>query len=153
MQNVLRLGNLDAKRDWGYAKDYMEAVWTILQYATPDDFVIATGEAHSVREFVEEVGKHLGMDIVWKGKGLKEKGVDRKTGKTLIEIDPYYFRPNEVEFLQGDATKAKKLLGWKPRTTFAGLAELMAREDLAYIQKESSLGRRDFSSRKFIVDS
>lgn len=153
MQDVLWLGNLNAKRDWGYAKDYVEAIWKILQHKEPDDFLIATGETHSVREFAVEVAKHLGINLEWKGKGLKEKGIDKKTGKTIIRVDPQYFRPNEVEFLQGDSTKARKLLGWKPKTTFTKLAKLMAEEDFSYIQKESSLGRRDFSSRKFIVDS
>ena len=150
---TLRLGNLDAKRDWGYSKDYVEAIWRILQHTKPDDFVIATGETHSVREFVEEVGKNLGMEIVWKGKGLKERGVLRTTGRTVVEVDPNYFRPNEVEFLQGDATKARAALGWKPQTTFSGLAKLMAEEDFTYIAKEASVGRKDVSSRKFVVNS
>ncbi|MBI1974868.1 MAG: GDP-mannose 4,6-dehydratase [Parcubacteria group bacterium] len=153
MQDVLRLGNLDAKRDWGYSKDYMEAIWRILQHSEPDDFVIATGETHSVREFVQEVGKNLGIEIVWKGKGLKEKGIDRKTGKTVVLIDPNYFRPNEVEFLQGDASKARRALGWKPKITFARLAEIMAKADLEFVQKETPLGRQDVSSRKIVVIS
>ncbi len=129
------LGNLDAKRDWGYAKDYVEGMWRILQHTTPDDFILATNESHSVREFVEEAGKVLDMDIVWKGKGLKEKGLDKKTGQTIIEIDPKYFRPAEVDILQGDYSKAKKMLGWEPTTKFTELVKLMAEEDL---KKETS---------------
>ena len=153
LQETLHLGNLDAKRDWGYSKDYMEAIWLILQHKEPDDFVIATGETRSVREFVVEVGKHLSMDIIWKGKGVQEKGIDKNTGKTIIEIDPQYFRPNEVEFLQGDAAKARNVHGWKPKTTFSALAKLMAKEDLSYVERESSVWRQDVSSRKFSVNS
>ncbi len=151
LQETLRLGNLDAKRDWGYAKDYVEAIWKIVQYKQADDFLIATGETHSVREFVEEVGKHLGMDIVWKGHGLSEKGIDKETGKTIIEIDPIYFRPNEVELLQGDASKARKLLDWKPKTTFAGLAKLMTEEDLIYVKREAAIGNLVVTQRRFQV--
>lgn len=151
LQKTLRLGNLDAKRDWGYAKDYVEAIWKIVQHETPEDFLIATGETHSVREWVEEVGKHLGMDIVWKGKGLAEKGIDRITGKTVIEIDPIHFRPNEVEFLQGDSSKARKLLGWKPKTTFSDLAKLMAQEDLKYVKREVAEGHPIVTQRKFQI--
>ncbi len=128
------LGNLDTKRDWGYAKDYVEGMWRILQHKTPDDFILATNESHSVREFVEEAGKVLDMNIIWRGKGLKEKGIDKKTGQTIIEIDPKYFRPAEVDILQGDYSKAKKLLGWKPKTTFASLVKLMTEADYAYEQ-------------------
>lgn len=153
LDGTVRLGNLDSKRDWGFSKDYVEAIWRILQHKEPDDFVIATGETHAVREFVEEVGKNLGMEIVWKGKGLKEKGFDKKTGKTVIEVDKRYFRPNEVEFLQGDSSKARRMLGWKPKVTFSGLAALMAKEDLAYVQKAAPLGQQDVSARKFVVTS
>ena len=125
----LYLGNLDSKRDWGHAKDYVEGMWRMLQHKKPDDFILATNESHSVREFVEESGKVLGMDIIWKGKGLKEKGIDKKTGKTIIEIDPKYFRPAEVDVLQGDYSKAKKLLGWKPKTTFGNLVKIMTEAD------------------------
>jgi GDPmannose 4,6-dehydratase len=123
------LGNLDARRDWGYAPEYMEAAWAMLQQKHPEDFVIATGESHSIRELVEVASAVLGMDIVWKGKGLKEKGIDRKTGKTIIAIDPGYFRPNEVEHLRGDASKAKQKLGWAPKTTFRELITLMVEAD------------------------
>lgn len=151
LQKVLRLGNLDAKRDWGYSKDYVQAIWMILQHKEPDDFVIATGETHSVRELVEEVGKYLGMDIVWKGRGLKERGIDRRTGKILIEIDPAYFRPNEVEFLLGDAQKARKTLGWKPQVTFTKLAQIMAEHDFKYAEEEARLGKPIVTQKKFLI--
>ena len=129
-EEKLYLGNLDAKRDWGYAKDFVYGMWLILQHKKPDDFILATNESHSVREFVEEVGKVLGINIIWKGKGLKEKGIDKKTGKIIIEIDEKYFRPAEVDILQGDYSKAKKELGWKPTTKFKELVKLMAEADL-----------------------
>ncbi|MEK7636831.1 MAG: GDP-mannose 4,6-dehydratase [Patescibacteria group bacterium] len=128
-QDVLYLGNLDAKRDWGYAKDYVEAMWLMLQQPKPDDYVIATGETHSVREFVEEAGRHLGMDILWRGEGINEEGFDKKTGKTIIKIDPKYFRPAEVDLLIGDPAKAKKKLGWTPKMTFQDLVKLMVESD------------------------
>ncbi len=129
-EKKLFLGNLDAKRDWGHAQDFVYAMWLMLQAKEPDDFVIATNETHSVREFVEESAKILGMNIVWKGKGLKEKGVDTKTGKTIIEIDPRYYRPSEVDVLIGDYSKAKKKLGWKPKIKFKELVRLMTEADL-----------------------
>jgi GDPmannose 4,6-dehydratase len=128
-QDVLYLGNLDAKRDWGYAKDYVEGMWRMLQAKKPDDYILATNTAYSVRDFVEHAGAVLGMDIVWKGKGLNEKGIDRQTGKTIIMIDPRYFRPAEVDILQGDYSKAKKHLGWKPKTSFKQLVQLMTEAD------------------------
>ncbi|MDD5050834.1 MAG: GDP-mannose 4,6-dehydratase [Candidatus Pacebacteria bacterium] len=126
----LFLGNLDAKRDWGYAKDFVYGMWQMLQEEKPDDFLLATGEAHSVREFVEESAKLLGFEIEWYGKGLEEKGVDKKTGKTIIEIDPRYFRPAEVDVLLGDATKAYKAFGWKPEVGFKTLVKIMVDADL-----------------------
>ncbi len=136
-QDKLFLGNLDAKRDWGYAKDYVEGMWRMLQHKTPDDFILATNETHSIREFAEESAKHLGYEIEWKGKGLKEKGIDKKTKKVLIEIDPVYFRPAEVDVLLGDYSKAKKSLGWKPTTTFKSLAKLMTESDFEIESKNS----------------
>ena len=124
------LGNLDAERDWGHAKDFVVAMWLMLQQPKPDDYVIATNKSHSVREFAEASAKHLGFDLEWKGKGLREKGVDRKTGKVIIEIDPRYFRPAEVDALRGDASKAERVLGWKPKVGFAELVKIMSDSDL-----------------------
>ena len=125
VQDVLYLGNLDAKRDWGHAKDYVEAMWLMLQQDEPDDYVIATGEQHSVREFVELAAPLFGLDIEWVGEGLDEKGVDKITGRSIIEVSEKYFRPTEVDSLLGDATKAKEKLGWEPKTTFKQLVEDM----------------------------
>lgn len=124
-QQILELGNLNAKRDWGHAKDFVEAMWLMLQQETPDDFVIATGEQYSVREFVEEAAPYFGMKIVWEGEGLDEVGIDKNTGKTIVRVNPKYFRPAEVETLLGDATKAKEKLGWTPKTSFKQLVEDM----------------------------
>jgi GDPmannose 4,6-dehydratase len=129
LDKKLYMGNIDAKRDWGFAKDYVEAMWMMLQVDKPDDYVVATGETHTVREFIEKAGQHLGFDIVWEGEGVKEKGIDKKSGKTIIEIDPKYFRPAEVDLLIGDASKAKKILGWTPKTKFEDLVRLMAESD------------------------
>ena len=128
-QETLFLGNLEAKRDWGYAKDYVEAMWLMLQQPQADDFVIATGETHTVREFVEETARYFELDLEWRGKGLEQKGVDRKTGKTIIALDPRYLRPAEVDVLQGDYSKAKERLGWAPKVTFKELVRLMAKAD------------------------
>lgn len=126
----LYLGNIDAKRDWGYAKDYVEGMWKMLQQEKPEDFVLATGQTHSVREFIEECAKLLGVDLKWEGSGLKEVGIDKKTSQTIIRIDPRYFRPAEVELLLGDPSKAKKILKWEPKTTFKGLVKIMLEADL-----------------------
>jgi GDPmannose 4,6-dehydratase len=128
--DCLYLGNMDAKRDWGYAKDYVEGMWRMLQQNTPDDFVLATGETHSVREFIEESCKIAGIDLKWQGKGEKEVGIDKNTNKTIIKIDPRYYRPAEVEILLGDPSKAKKELGWTPTTTFKDLVKMMMEDDL-----------------------
>ena len=133
-EKKLYLGNLDARRDWGHSRDYVEGMWRILQHTEPDDFILSTNETHSVREFVEEAGSVLGMDIIWRGKGLKEKGIDKNTGKTIIEVDPKYFRPAEVDVLLGDYSKAKEKLGWKPKITFKKLVRLMTEADF---KKES----------------
>lgn len=125
MKKELYLGNLDAKRDWGYAKEYVEAMWLMLQQEQPDDYVIATGETHSVREFVELAADSMGFEIVWQGVGIDEIGVDKKTGQVLVRIDPEYFRPAEVDLLLGDASKAKQKLGWKPKVSFAELVKIM----------------------------
>jgi GDPmannose 4,6-dehydratase len=129
-EEKLYLGNMDAKRDWGHAKDYVYGMWLMLQHDTPDDFILATNETHSVREFAELAAEHLDFDLSWEGKGLEEKGVDKKTGKTIIEIDPKYFRPAEVDVLLGDYSKAKKAFGWEPKIKFAELVTLMTDADL-----------------------
>lgn len=133
-QDKLYLGNLCAKRDWGYAPDYVECMWLILQQCEPDDFVIATGEAHTVREFVDLAFQEAGINIEWRGHGSDEKGFDVKTGKILVEVDPEYFRPTEVELLLGDPTKAKNKLGWNPtRTSFEELVRRMVRHDMKVV--------------------
>lgn len=129
-QDKIFLGNLDAKRDWGYAPDFVEAMWLMLQQKEPDDYVIATGETHSIREFCEEAFKVAGYELKWQGKGLDEKGVDKKTGKILIEIDEKYFRPTEVDLLIGDNSKAIKKLNWKPKINFKELVKIMVEYDL-----------------------
>lgn len=129
-EECLYLGNLDAKRDWGFAKDYVEGMWRMLQQKNPDDFILATGETHSVREFLEECCKICGIDLQWKGKGKNEIGFDRKTKKTIIKIDPKYYRPAEVDLLLGDPGKAKKKLKWTPKTKFSQLVKIMMNADL-----------------------
>jgi GDPmannose 4,6-dehydratase len=136
LQKRLYLGNLDAKRDWGHAKDYVEAMWLMLQQPEPDDFVIATGKTHSVREVTELAFREVGIDIEWMGKGKDEKGLRADTGEVLIALDPRYFRPTEVDFLLGDATKAREKLGWKPRMTFHDLVKTMVVADLREAEKE-----------------
>ncbi|MFD1790734.1 GDP-mannose 4,6-dehydratase [Ochrobactrum teleogrylli] len=142
LQDKLRLGNLNARRDWGHARDYVEGMWRILQEETPDDYVLATGETHTVREFVEHAFKAVDKQIEWKGDGVEEIGIDRKTGNCLIEIDPRYFRPNEVDFLLGDASKAHSRLGWQHTTGFDSLVAEMVDWDLRNIMREA--GRNDF---------
>jgi GDPmannose 4,6-dehydratase len=129
-QKDLKLGSLDAKRDWGYAAEYVKAMWLMLQQEKPDDYVVATGEMHSVREFVESAFRKIGINVEWTGKGVDEKGTDRKTGKVLVSVDPQYFRPAEVDKLKGDFSKAKKVLGWSPETTFEELVGLMVDHDI-----------------------
>ena len=130
-QDKLYLGNLSARRDWGYAKDYVECMWLILQHPAPEDFVIATGEMHTVREFCTLAFKEAGIELRWEGEGVNEKGIDTKTGKVLVEVDPKFFRPSEVEQLCGDPTKAKTLLGWNPtKTRFEQLVHIMVQHDL-----------------------
>lgn len=125
MQGTLELGNLNAKRDWGHAKDYVEAMWLMLQQDTPEDYVIATGVQYSVREFVEEAAPYFGLLIEWRGSGLDEVGVEKRSGRTIIKVNDKYFRPTEVETLLGDASKAKEKLGWEPKITFKQLVEDM----------------------------
>lgn len=131
VQDKLYMGNLDARRDWGYAKDYVQCMWMILQHETPEDFVIATGEMHTVREFCTLAFAEVGIKIRWEGTGVEEKGIDEETGRVLVEVDPKYFRPAEVEQLLGDPTKAKTLLGWNPtQTPFPELVKIMVKHDM-----------------------
>jgi len=132
----LSLGNLESKRDWGYASDYVRAMWLMLQQDVPDDYVIATGETHSVREFVELAFKKASIDIAWEGKGVDEKGVDSKTGNVVVKVEPGFFRPAEVHQLVGDASKAQKELGWKPEVSFEELIEMMGEADLKQLKEE-----------------
>ena len=144
VQATLFLGNLNAKRDWGHARDYVEGMWRIVQQDEPDDFVLATGEAHSVREFVEKAFACVGRSIVWKGEGADEKGLDQKSGEVLIEVDPRYFRPTEVEALIGDPRKAHNKLGWRHRVTFDELVNEMVKADLEAVRFEQQRhGRSD----------
>ena len=127
---IIRIGNLDAKRDWGYAKDFVYGMWLMLQQDKPDDFILATGECHSVREFIKECCKYIDVDIHWDGKGVEERGFDKNTGKVIVEVDSKYFRPTEVELLLGDPTKAKQILGWEPKVKFKELVKIMMEHDL-----------------------
>ncbi|MFA4828085.1 MAG: GDP-mannose 4,6-dehydratase [Thermodesulfovibrionales bacterium] len=136
LQKKLYIGNLDAKRDWGHAKDYVEAMWLMLQQPRPDDFVIATGETHSVREFAVLAFKEAGINIKWVGKGADEKGVNEETNEVLIEVDKNYFRPTEVDVLEGNASKAKEKLGWQPKVTFRELVKTMLIADLKEAERE-----------------
>src|SRR3974390_1973825 len=135
LQKKLYLGNLNAERDWGHARDFVAGMWRILQQPEPDDYVLATGEQHSVREFAELAFNHIGRRIVWRGEGREEKGIDAATGETLVEIDPRYFRPTEVDLLLGDPTKARDKLGWRHRTSFADLVREMVVSDLAEVRR------------------
>jgi len=144
LKSNLYLGNLDAKRDWGYAGDFVRAMWMMLQQDKPEDYVIATGESHSVREFVEKAFHEIGMEIMWEGKGIKEVGRDRETGEILVHVDPRYFRPTEVDFLLGDPTKARKKLGWEASISFDELVKLMVREDLKDAEKDQLCGNAGF---------
>jgi GDPmannose 4,6-dehydratase len=142
LQDRLYLGNLDARRDWGYAKDYVEAMWLMLQQHRPEDFVIATGEAHTVREFCSLAFARAGIELEWRGSGEQEQGIERSSGRVLVEVDPRYFRPTEVGFLLGDAAKAQRVLGWAPRTSFAELIDLMVDHDLTLARDEAFLNTR-----------
>ncbi len=139
LQNTLYLGNLDAERDWGHAKDYVDGMWRVLQQPDPDDYVLATGESYSVRQFVERAFAEVGKTIEWRGEGVDEKGVDTATGDAIIKVDPRYFRPTELFKLLGDASKAREKLGWKPRHTFSEMVKEMVLSDLALVKKENDL--------------
>jgi GDPmannose 4,6-dehydratase len=134
-QEKMMLGNLDSKRDWGYAPEFVEGMWRIVQADQPDDFVLATNETHSIREFVEETFKVLGEEIVWRGKGIEEKGVLKSSGKVVVSIDKRYFRPTEVDILRGNPLKAKEMLGWEPKTTFRELVRIMVNSDFEKVKK------------------
>ncbi|MEQ1711212.1 MAG: GDP-mannose 4,6-dehydratase [Hyphomicrobium sp.] len=141
IEDCLYLGNLDARRDWGHARDYVEGMWRILQQPEPDDYVLATGETRSVREFVQTAFKHVGCSIEWRGKSVDEVGVDKSTGKIRVKIDPRYYRPTEVDLLIGDASKAKAKLGWVHKTTFAEMVKEMMESDLAAARRDASQSR------------
>ncbi|MGD1076297.1 MAG: GDP-mannose 4,6-dehydratase [Thermodesulfovibrionales bacterium] len=159
LQKKLYLGNLDAKRDWGYAGDYVEAMWLMLQQKAPDDYVIATGETHSVREFIAMAFKEAGIEIAWKGKGVQERGTVRsmktamgkasplRSGDTIVAVDPRYFRPTEVDILLGDSSKARKRLGWKPRVNLPELVRMMMESDMRLAEKESLLKKNNMPVR------
>ena len=141
LQEKLYMGNLDAKRDWGHAKDYVEGMWLMLQQDQPDDYVLATGEAHTVRDFIENAFLEIGESIIWKGKGEEEIGLSKNTNKILIEVDKRYFRPTEVNYLLGDATKAKSILGWEASVKFSELVKEMVKEDLKLVDLEQKTRR------------
>lgn len=142
LQDKLYLGNLDAERDWGHARDYVEGMWRIVQQDEPDDYVLATGEKHSVREFAEKAFALVGRQIEWRGKGRQEQGVDRRSGKVLIKVDPTYYRPTEVDVLLGDPSKARQRLGWRHQTSFDQLVKEMVEADLARVRHEQARKNR-----------
>jgi len=149
LQKKLYLGNLDAKRDWGHAKDYVEVMWLILQQEEPDDYVIATGETHSVREFAELAFAEAGITIGWRGKGVEEEGINEDNGEVFIEIDPRYFRPTEVDMLVGDPAKARERLGWSPKCLLKGLVEEMVKADLVEAEREALLKSNGYRVMNF----
>jgi GDPmannose 4,6-dehydratase len=146
LDDCLYLGNMDALRDWGHARDYVRAMWLILQQQVPDDFVIATGEQHSVREFVERAASHLGMSIQWRGQGLEERGIDEVTGRCVVRVDPRYFRPAEVDTLLGDPAKARSKLEWGPETSFAQLVNEMTAADVELARRDALVAREGFKT-------
>jgi GDPmannose 4,6-dehydratase len=146
LDDCLYLGNLDARRDWGHARDYTRAQWLILRQPVPDDYVIATGEQHSVRDFVIRAGEHLKMRIEWRGKGLEEQGVDTRTNKVVVRVDARYFRPTEVDALLGDASKARRVLGWRPEISFDDLVTEMVKHDLDLARRDALIKREGFKS-------
>ena len=143
VQDKLYLGNMDAKRDWGHARDYAEGMWRIVQQDEPDDYVLATGEAHSVREFVEAAFLHVGIRLDWHGQGVEERGLDAQDGRVLVEVDPRYFRPTEVDFLRGDASKAQAKLGWRHSVSFDDLVREMIEADRAAVAREHNIGPKE----------
>jgi GDPmannose 4,6-dehydratase len=149
LQDKLYLGNLDAKRDWGHARDYVEMQWLMLQQDEPEDFVIATGVQYSVRDFVNAAARDLGIKLEWRGEGVEEKGYDRATGRCIVEVDPRYFRPAEVETLLGDPSKAKEKLGWSPQTSFQQLVAEMVREDLKDAERDELCHREGYKAYRY----
>jgi GDPmannose 4,6-dehydratase len=149
LQDCLYLGNLDSLRDWGHARDYIKAQWLMLQQTEPEDFVIATGEQHSVREFVTKAASELGLDLEWMGSGTDEHGVEKGTGRTIIKVDPRYFRPTEVETLLGDPSKARAKLGWAPEVPFDELVKEMVEEDLASARRDALVAREGFKTYRY----
>lgn len=145
LQKTLYLGNLDAQRDWGYAGDYVEGMYLMLQQEVPEDFVLATGETHSVREFVERAFSEVEIEIAWRGQGVEEEGINVKTGDVLVKIDPHYFRPTEVDLLLGDPSKAREKLGWKHKTSFEELVSMMVQSDLKQIKVEETYRKNIFT--------
>ena len=144
LQDTLHLGNLDARRDWGHARDYVRAQWLMLQQAQPEDYVVATGEQHSVRDFVVLAGKLLGMDIHWQGRGIEEVGVDRNSGHTVVRVDPRYFRPAEVDSLLGDASRIRERLGWRPEISFDALVREMVEADMALAKRDALVAKEGY---------
>ncbi|MGE0114267.1 MAG: GDP-mannose 4,6-dehydratase [Steroidobacteraceae bacterium] len=149
LDDCLYLGNMDSLRDWGHARDYVEAQWLMLQQDEPEDFVIATGEQHSVREFVTVAAARLGIAIEWRGKGVDEQGIDTRTGQAIVKVDPRYFRPTEVDTLLGDASKARVKLGWKATTSFASLVEEMVEADLQIARRDALIAREGFKTYRY----
>ena len=156
-KNVYMLAILDAKRDWGYAKDYVEAMWLMLQQDVPEDFVIATGKTHSVREFIEKAFAHVDINLIWQGTGIDECGIDTKTKKSLVRIDEHYFRPTEVDLLIGDSRKAQRTLGWYPKMDFDGLVTLMVDHDCKLVkppqENQENLFQQPRGTSPYSVDS
>jgi GDPmannose 4,6-dehydratase len=144
LQQTLHLGNLDAKRDWGHARDYVRAQWLMLQQPEPEDYVVASGEQHAVREFVVLAGRLLGMDIAWHGAGVDESGIDRNSGRAVVRVDPRYFRPAEVDSLLGDASRIRERLGWKPEVTFEALVREMVEADLALAERDALVAKEGY---------
>ena len=145
LQDKLYLGNIDAKRDWGFAGDYVKAMWLILQQVEPDDYVIATGKTTAVRDFCNLAFREVGIDLQWTGRGVEEKGIDKSTGKVLVEVDPKYFRPTEVDILVGDSSKAREKLGWEPEVSLEELVKMMVKADLKEAEHEQMCLREGFS--------
>lgn len=152
VQNRLYLGNLDALRDWGHARDYVEAMWLMLQHSKPDDYVVATGEQHTVRDFATRVFDHVGIELEWVGSASAETGIDKKTGKVIVAVDPMYYRPAEVETLLGDASKANQILGWRPRTTYEQLVEEMIEADLEAARRDRFVHHEGYRVYKSIEE-